>query len=188
MNRRNLSIIFLTLLCLSMFALTGCISKSDYEALEAELESQKNINSTLTSEKSALSSEVSSLESDLQNLQAQYDAKESELEDIKDTYPPRDFDTVGELRNWLLGNGISDLPITPTIEEWYLKALDLQYNALLDGYIISVDYDYDPTTDTISVWCVARINGYLWIWDPETDDVYEDIYVGETTFEDGGSA
>lgn len=188
MYKNRLLLIVLVILCLSLFTLTGCVSKSDYESLEAELASQKSANAALTAEKSLLSTEVSSLEDELEDLQAQYDAKASELEDIKEVYPQRDFSTIGELRTWLNGNSISELPITQTVEEWYLKALDLQYDALVDGFIISVDYDYDPQMEMISVWCVARIGEYLWVWDPETDDVYEDMYLGEEIFENGGTA
>ena len=43
-----------------------------------------------------------------------------------------------------------------------------------DGYIVSVNYDYDAEDDSYSVWCTTIINGRIFYWDPETNGVFED--------------
>jgi len=60
-----------------------------------------------------------------------------------------------------------------------MRALEVQEDALLDGYIISVDYDYNSTEDTYTVFCVTIIDGDIWYWDPETDEVYQDASLGK---------
>jgi hypothetical protein len=37
-----------------------------------------------------------------------------------------------------------------------------------------MDYDYDATEGTYGVFCTTIIDGFVWYWDPETDDVSQD--------------
>ena len=87
----------------------------------------------------------------------------AELAEIKEVYPPRDFSSLSELRDWLLENDVSEKPITTYMEDWYGRALEIQEDALKDGYIISVDYDYYEEEDSYEAWCVTIINGYIGI-------------------------
>ncbi len=91
----------------------------------------------------------------------------------------RDFSSISELEEWLLTNDVSERPTTDYAEGWYRKALEIQEDALSDGYIISADYDYDAMTDTYSVFCVAIIDGDIWYWDPETDEPFVDYSLGK---------
>ena len=93
-------------------------------------------------------------------------------------YECRDFSSLSELQDWLLENDVSEKPVTTYAEDWYGRALEVQEDALADGYIVSADYDYDSETDTYSVWCVTIINGKVFYWDPETDEVFEDTTLG----------
>ena len=61
----------------------------------------------------------------------------------------------------------------------YNKALQVQEDALRDGYIVSADYDYDASTDTYLVFCTTIIDGDIWYWDPETDEPYADYSLGK---------
>jgi hypothetical protein len=90
----------------------------------------------------------------------------------------RDFSSLSELQEWLRANDVSERPDTQYAEDWYGKALEIQEDALEDGYIISADYDYDEETETYAVYCVTIINGRVFWWDPETDDVYEEYGLG----------
>lgn len=112
-------------------------------------------------------------------LQAELDAVNQELAEIKEVYPPRDFSSLNELRDWLEANDVSEKPITPNAEDWYGRALEVQEDALKDGYIVSVDYDYDEETDDYSIWCVTVIDGDIWAWDPETDEAFQDDDLGK---------
>lgn len=92
---------------------------------------------------------------------------------------PRDFSSYEELNQWLQANDISEQPICDYASEWYSKALQVQEDALKDGYTVSANYYYDSATDTYVVYCVTIIDGDIWCWDPETDQPYADYSLGK---------
>ena len=110
--------------------------------------------------------------------EAEYEALEAELNDLKEVCPPRDFSSLSELEDWLSNNDISEEPITQYADEWYRKALRIQEDALEDGYIVSADYDLWEDGETASVWCVAIVRGRVFFWDPESDELTEEIFFG----------
>ena len=118
-------------------------------------------------------------QSEYEALQADYEAVNNELTEIKEVYPPRDFSSLSELQDWLLVNDVSEKPTTTSAEDWYGRALEIQEDALEDGYIVSVDYDYYEETDDYGIWCVTIINGDIWLWDPETDESFQDYSLGK---------
>ena len=120
-----------------------------------------------------LEADYDALQADLASVQASYDSLEQELDNIKKVYPPRDFSSEEELKNWLLQNDVSDMPAPSLtdIEARYALALKIQEDALADGYIISADFDYP-----IYIFCVAIIDGYIWVCEPESDDAF--LYQG----------
>jgi hypothetical protein len=91
----------------------------------------------------------------------------------------RDFSSYEELVQWLQANDVSDQPVCDYASEWYNKALQVQEDALRDGYIVSADYYYDSYTDTYIIYCVTVIDGNIWCWDPETDQPYADYTLGK---------
>ena len=103
---------------------------------------------------------------------------QQELNNIKEKYPPRDFSSLTELQEWLSQNDVSEREDTTTAERWYSKALEIQEDALRDGFIISADYDEDED-GMVSVFCVAIIDGDIWWWDPETDEPLQDDTFGK---------
>ena len=90
----------------------------------------------------------------------------------------RDFSSLTELNDWLAGNDVSEKPVTEYAEDWYNRALEVQEDAIRDGYIVSADYDYDAEAESVMVWCTTIIHGRVFYWDPETDDVFEDYNLG----------
>jgi len=151
MKRSLWLIIVLVIVYLSVFPLAGCgIPKGEHEALQA----------------------------DYDELQANYDAVVEELDAIKEVYPPRDFSSIRELEEWLQANDVSDRPVTEYADDWYRRALEIQEDALRDGYIVSADYDLMEDGESAVVWCVAIINGRAFFWDPETDEVAEESFFG----------
>lgn len=116
--------------------------------------------------------EYSSLEADLAALQTMHDSTKAELADIKQLYPPRDFSSEQELREWLANNDVSEQPAATTVEEMYAKGLAVQEAAARDGYIISVDFEV-PYEFFYFVYCVAIIDGDIWLWEVETDDLFK---------------
>ena len=91
----------------------------------------------------------------------------------------RDFSSYEELAQWLQANDVSEQPISDYASEWYNKALQVQEDALRDGYVVSASYYYDSYTETYIVYCIAIIEGDIWCWDPETDQPYADYSLGK---------
>jgi outer membrane murein-binding lipoprotein Lpp len=150
MKRSKWLLIGSVVVCLALVLLAGCgVSMSEHEALQAE---------------------YATLQSDLTDLQADYEAASEELAEIKEVYPPRDFSSLSELQDWLLANDVSERPAATIAETLYSKALEIQEDALEDGYIVSAEVYYDETTELFYIDCTTIINGDLWWWDPETDE------------------
>jgi hypothetical protein len=148
----------------------GCgIPQEQYDAVVAERDS---IQAELQSAKSELTdsqSKVSELTSQLEGKEAELEATKKELTDIKNVYPLSDFASVTELRDWLKTNDVSEQPEPANAENWYSQALEIQEDAMRDGYYIWVDLD--PTEQNkFIVACVAIIDGDLWAWLPESDE------------------
>jgi hypothetical protein len=91
----------------------------------------------------------------------------------------RDFSSYEELTQWLQANDVSEQPICDYASEWYSKALQVQEDALKEGYIVSAAYYYDQSTDTYIVFCATIIDGDIWCWNPETDQPYADYTLGK---------
>jgi hypothetical protein len=92
---------------------------------------------------------------------------------------PRDFASYEELLGWLQANDVSEQPVSDYASEWYSKALQIQEDAMKDGYIVSAAYRYDESDGTYSVYCITIIDGDIWYWDPETDQPYADYSLGK---------
>jgi len=166
MKRFNWLLIGLVVLCLAMVPLAGCgVSKSEYEALQADYD--------------ALNVDNDALQADYDELDTNYAAVEAELTEIQRVYPPRDFSSLSELTDWLLQNDVSERPLATTAESAYSKALEIQEDALKDGYIVSANFVYDEVTDVYYIACVTIINGDIWWWDPETDEPIQYYYLGK---------
>ncbi len=171
---------------LAIVPLSGCLGASNSAALQAELAVSKSEfaalqteHATLVDENTGLKAQSQTAQSDLTNKQADYEAVNQELAEIKEVYPPRDFSSLGELRDWLEANDVSEKPVTPNAEDWYGRAIEVQEDALRDGYIVSVDYDYFEDTDDYFIWCITIIDGDIWYWDPETDEAFQGTELGK---------
>ncbi len=149
------------------------VSRGNLSSLEEDLDAAEEQNTSL-------SSQLAQAQTDKSQLQTDLDTANAELADINAVFPPRDFSSSSELENWLLSNGVSLQPPATTWEEWYSKALQIQADALADGFIVSVDYDYyyDEAGEFFYVWNIAVINGVIWFWDPESDEAFQDNFLG----------
>ena len=145
-------------------------SNNRYNNLKVELDAAET---QITSR----AGQLSQLQSDFSNLQTNYDAIDQQLADIQTIFPQREFSSAYELQSWLDANPVSTRPTT-TYAAWYANALQLQADALNDGYIISVSFDYDPNEDAVFVYCETVIDGWIWFWDPETDDILQYTFFG----------
>ncbi len=155
MKRFNWLLIGLVVLCLTTVPLAGCVAKSEYEALQAELDG---------------------LQSDLTDLQADYGAASEELAEIKEVYPPRDFSSYSELSEWV-SNHVK--PEWTTADKDYGEALKIQEEAVRDGYIVSAvaadrtDYSTEWTVRVYTVYNTAIVDGTLYWWFPYESELWQ---------------
>lgn len=178
--RRRWFLIASFLLVMVLFA-GGCgISQDAYDAVVADLEKAQHELLSVKAELAASQSRASDLKSSLEESMADLEVTEAELEaareelaKIKKVYPPRDFSSSTELRDWLAANDVSESPPSTIAETLYAKALQIQEDALKDGFIISVDLDPGKQKDEWYITCVAVVDGDLWAWGPESDEPIE---------------
>jgi len=191
MKRFNWLLIGVIVLSLAVLPLAGCVSKAEYEALQVEQATLVDKNNSLKAELQKVQADLSSAKADLSSVQADlksaqadlanaqskydklnadYEATKKELAEIKELYPPRDFSSLKELQDWLVANDVSERPAATTAEGLYSKALEIQEDALRDGYIVSVDLDAGEEAGVWYIACVTIINGDIWAWGPETDE------------------
>ena len=83
------------------------------------------------------------------------------------------FPSAEALENWLRLNGVSEKPKTEFVNEWYDKAEEIKGAAVKDGY--KIETRWVKKDDLYSAYCSAVIDGETWYWDPETDDVSQDV-------------
>ena len=158
--------------------------QSRVAALQSDKDGLQADKTALQADKTSLQTDKANLTADLADLQEQHDAATAALAAVNDVFPPRQFATLQELTAWLTGNSVSERLPSIYAEDWYQAGLDLQLDALGDGYLVSVDYDvFDD--GSYSIWCTTVIGGTIYYWDPETDDYYEetgliDIHPGVT--------
>ena len=132
--------------------------------LEGDLATEQGKSAKLGSDLMAANSRASSLQSDLSEVQ-------SKLTEINKVYPPRHFSSMNELHDWLVSNDVSDRSGSTTAEDVYAKALDIQEDALQDGYIVSAWIDYYAEEEMFYVLCTAVAGGNVYMWDPENDEL-----------------
>lgn len=138
-------------------------TESDLTALKADLETAKADLETAKANLETANSKISTLQADLST-------QKKNLAEIQKVYPPRDFSSKQELMVWLVSNDVSERAEVTTAENLYSKALEIQENALRDGYIVSVDLDSGEEPGVWYISCVTVIDGDIWAWNPETDD------------------
>jgi len=156
----------------------GWVAKEDYNALQAEHEALVQENTSVKGELEEVQSDLTNLQTDYDTLKgandklsADYEAANAELTGMKEVCPPRHFNTVKELQDWLVANGVSDRAAATTAEALYSKALEIQEDALQDGYMISAWIDYYFDEELFYVNCTAVVEGTVWMWNPETDEI-----------------
>lgn len=154
------------------------LAQNELDAKLSEFESVQKELDTAKAKLDSVQSEFDTTKSALQSVQAQFDSAKAELENVKDelteikeVYPPRDFSSVKELRDWLISNDVSERPASTDAENLYSKALEIQEDALNDGYIVSAWIDYYPDEELFYVLCQTVVQGDVWMWNPEDDEL-----------------
>jgi hypothetical protein len=160
------------ILLLVSLLFVGCgVPQEDYDAVVAERDSAQAELQSVKTELSASQAKVSELTSSVEKQAAELETINAELVHIKEVYPPRHFNTVKELQDWLNENDASERPASTTVEAAYSKALEIQQDALEDGFIVSAWIDYYFDEGTFYVNCTAVAGGVVWMWSPDTDEL-----------------
>ena len=100
--------------------------------------------------------ELVSTEAELVSTETELASTEAELTQIKEVYPPRHFETYDELADWVYEH----TPFTYTPYTLLRRNLELQSEALADGYFWSVSYNRED--EIISV--VIAGDSVYWVW------------------------
>jgi septal ring factor EnvC (AmiA/AmiB activator) len=152
--------------------------QTDKQNLQSQITSLTANMTIIQNDLENLQSNYNDIKSSRDNLQSQLDDANAELAAINSVYPAGEFVSETELLLWLDQNTVSDQSPATTVEGWVNKALQVQAAALFDGYTVSVDYDYDATTEIYTVYNTTVIGGLIYFWDPETDEVTRESNLG----------
>lgn len=112
---------------------------------------------------------LSATQATLTAVRTTLSSTQSELNALEAKCPPGDFATVSELESWVSSHV---QPTTTHPDQWFQGALRVQEAGLQDGYLISVNVDYDANTDMYSIACNAMAAGSLYTWNPEAAAVH----------------
>ena len=157
---------------LLLWLVAGCgVAQEQYDAVVADLNQAQAELQSVRGELDAAQANVSVLTSTLEESQNELEVVKDELAEIKKVYPPQDFPSKQELMDWLLANDVSDRPAATNAEALYAKALEIQHDALEDGYIVSAWIDYFFDEELFYINCTAVAGGVVWMWHPETDEL-----------------
>jgi hypothetical protein len=162
--KRGLVVSGIVLLLVSVIAI-GCssgVSQEKYDTLLGNLtQAQQDL--------ATANAELSSTQATLSDTQATLSSTQSELNALKEKCPPGDFATVSELQTWANNHKQTK---TQYADDWFRGCLQVQEAGLEDGYMISVDIDYDSSTGTYTIGCNAFAGGSYYWWNPESPILY----------------
>jgi hypothetical protein len=167
---------------------------TEKESLEADYSKLSAQCGDLEAEKTSLMTEKESLEADYSKLKIENEAVAGGLVKIKESYegvykelgalqmvyPPKYFSTSQELKSWIQYNAISDTPIHSNLfisYKAYERCLEIQEEALKDGFIISVavacgpEKEFPEYGDVRPVYCQAQTGDGIYWWFPDRDDI-----------------
>jgi hypothetical protein len=161
----------IALLIVSLIAV-GCstgVSQQDYEQVKADLAHSQQQLATANGSLSDTQATLSDTESTLSSVRTTLSNTQAELNALKAKCPPTDFPTVSALQAWVNNH---KQPSTQYADDTFRASLIVQDAGLEDGYLISVDIDYDSATDLYTIGCNAIAGGSYYFWSPEQTTLY----------------
>lgn len=164
------------MLLLSLLVVSCGVSQDYHDSVVDERNTLQVQVTSLQKDLDKAKSDLGAAQGQIKTLQGDYETASAELAEIKKIYPPREFSSKTELRNWIFENDVSDRPDTLYASDWYSYALDVQDDALEDGYIVSAWIDWYLDDDDFYVLCSAVVEGNVYMWDPETDELIDFSY------------
>ena len=146
-------------------------ARAELQSVKGDLSAAQAKVSELTSSLENSQNELQSTQADLKSTQADLESAGKKLTAIEEVYPPRNFSSLKELQDWLRANDVSERPASTNAENVYSKALEIQEDALKDGYIISAGIVDLAAPGEFLITLVTVIDGDVFMWNPETDEV-----------------
>jgi len=146
--------------------------ESDLPAEQSELLSLQSDYDQAKSDLAVLQAKYITATSELDTLREEHEAVSAELSEIKEVYPPRFFSSQEELEDWLRNNDVSEKPQPASTGAKYQRALELQEDALKDGYVIWINYCARATAE---ITCFALVGDTMLKFAPWTDTVSTSI-------------
>lgn len=168
---RRLLIVGAVLLMVSLLAV-GCstgVSQQDYDQVKADLAHAQQQVVTANGSLSDTQATLSDTESTLSSVSTTLSNTQAELNALKAKYPPKDFPTVTALQAWVNNH---KQPLTQYADDSFRESLIVQEAGLEDGYLISVDIDYDSASGLYTIGCNAIAGGSYYFWSPEQTTIY----------------
>lgn len=163
--------VFAVLFIISMLMAGGC-SGEEKALLAQERDAANSQLQQTQAELNIACADLSAVENELAALKASFEAAQKTITELQAKSSPRYFSSPIELANWLAKDPVSEEPDAVTYGAWYAKALRVQQNAAADGFLVSVQYHYCDERHIIEyIACLTVVNGYMFMWNPETDDV-----------------
>lgn len=147
-------------------------AEAEITSLNSELNSVKEELADTKIELQAMQLNLDEASNEYDELEANYEDASNELTQIKETCPPRWFSTRRELEDWLLSNDVSEKPDTTYVEDTLRRGLEIHEDALDDGYIIFLNFDPDDAGEWFIAECITVVQGDLYAWNPNNDDIY----------------
>jgi hypothetical protein len=186
MPKRLFSGLFVIIFSMTLLA-SGCTSQDklqlltdEKDAVQTQLQLSQSQYQQTSTQLAAVQAELATAQADRAALKTANDAAVKKIAELEAKASPRNFKDSVELANWLALDPVSELPDAQTYPDWYAKALALQKNAARDGFIVSVQYHFCDERQIIEyIACLTQVNGYLFMWDPETDEVEKDPLWGK---------
>ncbi len=155
-----------------MFYTGWLVGQQEEPALRSEISALMQQSQSLQASYEELSAKYNDLNSEFVTLNTSYEAISQELGEIKKVYPPGEFSSKWELLRWLLSNDVSEKPPPQYAEGWYVRMLEIQEDALRDGYLVSASFYTDDEGETYNGYCTALIGDKLWWWYPDSDQIF----------------
>ncbi len=169
--KRSLLVSGIMLLLFSVIAV-GCstgVSKQEYDKSEANLLQAQQELATANARLSDTQATLSDTEATLSSTRVTLSNTQAELNALKAKYPPKDFPTVTALQAWVNNH---KQPLTQYADDSFRESLIVQEAGLEDGYLISVDIDYDSASGLYTIGCNAIAGGSYYFWSPEQTTIY----------------
>lgn len=162
----------LAVLFITSLLLAGGCSGEEKALLAQERDAANSQLQQTQAELTAACADLATAGTELTALKASFDAAQKTITELQAKATPKYFSSPIELANWLAKDPVSEEPDAVTYAGWYTKALRVQQNAAADGFLVSVQYHYCDERHVIEyIACLTVVNGYMFMWDPETDDV-----------------